>query len=171
MREWGIVSARDQEIEAFLEKHGDFLLHFATNLTSNPNSSQDLIQESLIRFYPKWRFVQAENRLAYFKQILVRENISTWRRRRWREVDEVDEDIHSADDFENTIVLSELLRSELRKLPENHRTAIVLRYVYDHSLNDVAQMMRMPVNTVKSHCARGLSMLKTNSDLFKEFGE
>lgn len=165
------MSVRDREIEAFLEKHGDFLLNFATNLTSNPNSSQDLLQESLIRFYPKWRFVQAENRLAYFKQILVRENISTWRRRRWREVEEVDVNIHATDDFENSVLLSESLRTELRKLPESQRTAIVLRYVYDHSLNDVARMMRIPVNTVKSHCARGLSTLRTNSDLFKEFGE
>jgi RNA polymerase sigma-70 factor (sigma-E family) len=165
------VTSKDNEIREFLEKHGKFLINFAANLTSNPDSAQDLLQESLIRLYPKWRLIKVENRLAYLKQILVRQNISTWRRRRWRENENLEEDLEASYVFDEDSLDTELLRTILNDLPSLQRTAIVLRYMYDFPLNETAKIMKLPVNTVKSHCARGLKTLRLDESLNNEFGE
>lgn len=165
------MSNKDLEIDEFLQQHGDALLLFARNLTSNSHSALDLLQDSLIRFYPKWRFVQPELRLAYLKKILVRENVSTWRKRRWREVDALENFETEFLTHESDVLSTHVLNISIQNLPTAQRTAVVLRYVYDYSLNDTADLMKMPVNTVKSHCARGLEALRADSSLRMEFGD
>jgi RNA polymerase sigma-70 factor (ECF subfamily) len=44
-------------------------------------------------------------------------------------------------------------------LPDKQRQAIVLFYQEDRSIEDIAGMLGMPVNTVKTHLHRGRARL------------
>jgi RNA polymerase sigma factor (sigma-70 family) len=48
----------------------------------------------------------------------------------------------------------------LQQLSPPQREAVVLRHVLDLSSRDVAEVMGIPENTVKSHVARGLQVLR-----------
>jgi RNA polymerase sigma-70 factor (ECF subfamily) len=52
------------------------------------------------------------------------------------------------------------LQQEIMKLPEKYRTAIVLKYVEDLSLEEISQIMDIPVPTVKTRIHRGREALK-----------
>lgn len=52
------------------------------------------------------------------------------------------------------------LQAEIMKLPEKYRTAIVLKYVEDLSLEEISQIMDIPVPTVKTRIHRGREALK-----------
>jgi RNA polymerase sigma-70 factor (ECF subfamily) len=54
------------------------------------------------------------------------------------------------------------LAQALRRLPEAHRRAIVLYYLCDLSVEQVAAETGSPVGTVKSHLSRGRAALATH---------
>jgi RNA polymerase sigma-70 factor (ECF subfamily) len=53
-------------------------------------------------------------------------------------------------------------------LPDKQRQAIVLFYQEDRSIEDIAGMLGMPVNTVKTHLHRGRARLAAALDTDKE---
>lgn len=52
------------------------------------------------------------------------------------------------------------LRKALLALPEKYRLPILLYYLEGYSLRQVAQMLRIPENTVKTRLSRGRQQLK-----------
>lgn len=51
------------------------------------------------------------------------------------------------------------LLDALGQLDENYRAAVVLFYLEDHSYNEIAEILGVPLGTVKSRLARGLQRL------------
>jgi RNA polymerase sigma-70 factor, ECF subfamily len=52
------------------------------------------------------------------------------------------------------------LRERLARLPDRYRVAILLRYSQDLPYEEIAEVLRQPVGTVKSNVHRGLEMLR-----------
>ncbi|WHY72560.1 RNA polymerase sigma factor SigW [Fictibacillus enclensis] len=52
------------------------------------------------------------------------------------------------------------LQQEIMKLPEKYRTAILLKYIEDMSLDEISSVMDLPVPTVKTRIHRGREALK-----------
>jgi RNA polymerase sigma-70 factor (ECF subfamily) len=61
-------------------------------------------------------------------------------------------------------LLSERLRRLVASLPEKPRMVMILRFQEDLDPADIAQMLDMPVRTVKSHLQRSLAMLREKVD-------
>jgi len=61
---------------------------------------------------------------------------------------------------ENDLLLSELLRRVVGALPEKARMVVILRYQEDLDPSEIASVLDMPLNTVKSHLRRSLSILR-----------
>lgn len=57
------------------------------------------------------------------------------------------------------------IQAFLHKLPEKYRLALVLRYWYDLSYSEMAQVMELPENTVKTRLHRARQMM---ANLIKE---
>ena len=60
------------------------LLRTAYLLTGHAQDAEDLVQTTLVKVVPQWRRI-ADNPEPYVRRVLVNENVSRWRRRRWRE--------------------------------------------------------------------------------------
>lgn len=164
------MSRSHEEIEAFVHEHADELLTFAIHLTADRAQAQDLLQDSLIRLYLRWRKVEGEYRLSYVKKILVRENIVRWRRRRWRETADLESVPESlSGDFTVSVDRADALYLALHRLSARERTAISLRYIYDLPVSETSEMMQIPQNTVKTLCARALESLRNDPILYLEF--
>ncbi|EST10301.1 RNA polymerase sigma factor SigW [Sporolactobacillus laevolacticus] len=56
----------------------------------------------------------------------------------------------------------EMVQSEIKKLPEKYRSAVVLKYIEDLSLKEISDIMDIPVGTVKTRIHRGREMLRKN---------
>ena len=57
-------------------------------------------------------------------------------------------------------LLSEALRRVVATLPEKARRVVLLRYQEDLEPTEIAEVLKMPVNTVKSHLRRSLATLR-----------
>ena len=60
------------------------LLRTAYLLTGHAQDAEDLVQTTLVKVVPQWRRI-GDNPEPYVRRVLVNENVSRWRRRRWRE--------------------------------------------------------------------------------------
>lgn len=57
-------------------------------------------------------------------------------------------------------MLSQALRRVIDTLPEKARLVVILRYTEDLEPTEIAQILDMPINTVKSHLRRSLATLR-----------
>lgn len=141
--------------EAFVVARRHALLRTAYLLTGNHHDAEDLVQSALVKVVPKWSRIQ-DRPEPYVRQVLARESVNRWRRRRWREVptDAVPEVVHH--DSTDRIALLE----DLRRLSPRQRAVLVLRYFDDLTEADTAEALGISVGTVKSHSRDALARLR-----------
>ena len=145
--------------EAYVEwataaQHG--LLRFAVLLTGDRHRSEDLVQEALTKVAQRWRSLRDGNPTAYAHRILVRDNISWWRRHR-REVVREPEDRPTTDlDPSRRIDLERALST----LTPRQRAVIALRFYADLTEAQTADAMGVAIGTVKSQTHLALRRLR-----------
>ncbi|WP_077210514.1 RNA polymerase sigma factor SigW [Bacillus dakarensis] len=59
-----------------------------------------------------------------------------------------------------SIELQDTIQREISKLPEKYRTVIVLKYIEELSLNEISEILDMPLGTVKTRIHRGREALR-----------
>ncbi|PLR75799.1 RNA polymerase sigma factor SigW [Bacillus sp. V3-13] len=63
------------------------------------------------------------------------------------------------DDLES-MELQETIQGEISKLPEKYRSVIVLKYIEELSLNEISEILDLPLGTVKTRIHRGREALR-----------
>ncbi|MFJ5716802.1 RNA polymerase sigma factor SigW [Neobacillus sp. NPDC093127] len=59
-----------------------------------------------------------------------------------------------------SLELHETIQMEILKLPEKYRSAIVLKYIEELSLNEISEILDLPLGTVKTRIHRGREALR-----------
>jgi RNA polymerase sigma-70 factor (ECF subfamily) len=59
-----------------------------------------------------------------------------------------------------SLELHETVQKEILKLPEKYRSAIVLKYIEELSLNEISEILELPLGTVKTRIHRGREALR-----------
>lgn len=59
-----------------------------------------------------------------------------------------------------SLELQETVQKEILKLPEKYRSAILLKYMEDLSLNEISEILDLPLGTVKTRIHRGREALR-----------
>ena len=133
------------------------LLRTAYLLTGHPQDAEDLVQTTLVKVVPQWRRI-ADNPEPYVRRVLVNENVSRWRRRRWREhsTDVVPEQLADDPDVAELVVV----RAALAALAPRQRAVLVLRYYEGLSEAEIAATLGIAPGTVKSQFRDGLAKLR-----------
>jgi RNA polymerase sigma-70 factor (sigma-E family) len=152
------VSDPDQRgFEEFVAARRAALLRTAYLLTGSHADAEDLVQAALVSCVPHWSRI-AERPEPYVRQVLARESVTRWRRRRWRETatDPLPEPDASAPDVDQR----EALRSALGTLAPRQRAVVVLRYYEDLTEKETAAVLGIAVGTVKSQARDGLGTVR-----------
>jgi RNA polymerase sigma-70 factor (sigma-E family) len=135
------------------------LLRSAYLLTGDLHRAEDLVQEALVKVALRWTRLRDGNPTAYARTIVVRDNISWWRRRRREVVVDVDESREVAgvsSDPEAALVV----RRALARLTPAQRAVVVLRHFDDLTERETAAVLGVAVGTVKSQNAVALRRLR-----------
>ena len=133
------------------------LLRTAYLLTGHAQDAEDLVQTTLVKVVPQWRRIRDDPE-AYVRRVMVNENISRWRRRRWREqsADVLPEPLASGPDHVELIAV----RDALATLAPRQRAVLVLRYYEGLSEREIADHLGIATGTVKSQARDGLARLR-----------
>lgn len=151
----------DNEYTEYVTAALPWLRRTAYLLCGDVHQADDVVQVAITRLYTSWRKARsADNLDAYVRAILVRTFLNE-RRRPWSRVrlsERVDELRTVANpDFETR----EEIRVALTRMPPGQRAVLVLRFLCDQPVAEVARALQCSEGTVKSQTTAGLTALRT----------
>ena len=150
------------EFADFVRLNTAALLRTGYLLTGNAGAAEELVQDTLVRLYPKWDKVQAADQpLAYVRRSLTNAFINERRRPSSHELrfDLIPERTDERD-YTRTIGDRDELWPLLQALPARQRAALVLRYYQDQSDDQIAEALDCRGGTVRSLISRGLATMR-----------
>ena len=143
------------------------LVRSAYMLGCQPAEAEDAVQDALFDAWKHWRRVQrAENVDAYVFRILL--NRLGRSRRSYLRTHRLTDDAESLETDtragkDSQAVLDRVdIRQRLLALPRDQREVVVLKYLLDQPEENIAQILKVPVGTVKSRGHRALASLQSN---------
>jgi RNA polymerase sigma-70 factor (ECF subfamily) len=176
------AQAGDREaMSELVQSQQTYVYSIAMSLMHNPADAADMTQEAFIRLLRSLRTYRGETKFTTWLYRLVTNICLDGLRRRGRPVESLDD--HGtqgqaadaaqtpgerlADDDrwtqpEEHLDLRESateVREALVSLPATQRLALTLHYFEDLRYEDIAEVMGLPLNTVKSHIRRGKERL------------
>jgi RNA polymerase sigma-70 factor (sigma-E family) len=151
------------DFEEFASSRTRRLFQVAYLMCGDWHRAQDLVQTTLAKMFAVWprlRRREDESGLdAYARTVLLRTYLSQKRLRRSSEVVLADlPDTPTQDGQGSDLRLT--LTTALGQLPPRNRAVVVLRYLEDHSIEAVADMMGISAGAVKSLNTRSLARLR-----------
>jgi len=156
-----VMIAADVHFAEFVERHTDSLLTTAYLLTRDRAAAEELLQDVLVAMYPQWRKVlAADSALAYVRRSLVNRFLNQRRRRTGADLPLADLCEAGGPDFTAGVADRDQVRRVLAELPERQRAAVVLRYFYDYSDQQIADALACRIGTARSLISRALASMR-----------
>ena len=151
---------RSASIEDEIAVHRAELLVYAYRLSGDRDEAEDIVHTALLKALQSVRSgVDAQNLRAWLYRIVHNEALTSRRRSR-REIAALVALPQASEpaDPAQARLLGKVER-EMGLLAEPYRSALQLRYLQHLKVEDVADVLRLSVGTVKSQLARGLRLL------------
>jgi RNA polymerase sigma-70 factor (ECF subfamily) len=159
-----------------VELYKDKIYHLGYRMLGNRQEAEDVAQETFLRVY---RSMDRYDESMKFSTWIYRigTNLSIDRLRKRKAMYSLDADV--AADGEGTdwygmlaseeptpeghVLLSETqrrIREAIEALPKKYKSVVVLKYLHDMSLQEIGDVLDMPVTTVKTRVHRGREFLR-----------
>ncbi len=164
--------ARQGDSGAFttlVERHQDELYTMALRLLGAPADAADVVQETFLRAYMRLPELRAVSVRGWLFRVAVNASRDVQRRAVRRPADPLEDRDGKVLELPSHDVGPEAaaeareraaaIREALLGLPADYRVAVVLRDVNDLSYEEIAEVLRVPLGTVKSRLSRARSML------------
>lgn len=166
----------------------DQLYRTALRLTTNRADAEDLVQDTYMRAFDKFRqFQPGTNLKAWMYRILTNTFFSHYRQEKRRIPISAKEQITDADQVKQADLQgmdlpsaevealdnlpNQQIQAAFESLNEDYRLVVYLADVEELSYREIAQSLDIPVGTVMSRLYRGRKILRDHlADLAKEYG-
>jgi RNA polymerase sigma-70 factor (ECF subfamily) len=155
--------------------HLDALYNFGLRLTADPNDAEDLVQDTIVKAYRFFSsYEKGTNAKAWLFRILKNSYINNYRKKS-KKPSEVDYDEVASfyesiraertetSDLEDKMfrdLIDDDLSKALNSIPEDFRTVVLLCDVEDFTYEEIANMLDVPIGTIRSRLHRGRNLLK-----------
>ena len=153
----------DDAFSAFVRVHSRRLVAHAIYLGMPVTQAPDVVQDVLVRCYPRWRRISRDDPYPYVARAVTNAVVDSARSRRRRpetSVAEVPDRPSAAPDLA-VAALDEAL-GLLALLAPRERQVVALRYFADLTEGQVAEQLGIAVGTVKSTHAGALARLRSS---------
>ena len=164
-----------------MEQHERRMYAVALRMCGNREDAQDCLQEAMLRVYRAIGGFKGQSSFStWVYRITMNTCLDELRRKKNRQSTSLDSllDMGWSPSDDTNAPEKQAMRSELRRnlnraiqeLPEEMRSAVVLRDIQGFSYEEIAHMLEINVGTIKSRISRGREKLrekmKENAELF-----
>ncbi|MGO1051955.1 SigE family RNA polymerase sigma factor [Crossiella sp. CA198] len=152
------IPAWERDYAEYFSARAPSLRRLAYAMCGDWHLAEDLVQAAFIRLYRSWRKIRKETVDAYARRVLINVFLSGTRTKgREHSVADVP-DRPTPPAHDSNIRLD--LATALAGLPPQQRAMVVLRYLEDLPIAEVAELLKVAQGTVKSQTARGVAALR-----------
>jgi RNA polymerase sigma-70 factor (ECF subfamily) len=158
--------------EALYYRHRDWVANLAFRWTGDRELALDVLQETFFVLAKKFPGFQLTSKLQTFLFPVIRNLAITARRKssRYQPVGAPPAELESVA-ADNTSENDEQLRAALASLGQEHRDVLLLRFVDGLQLAEIAEVLGIPLGTVKSRLHNSLETLRANPRIKTYFEE
>jgi RNA polymerase sigma-70 factor (ECF subfamily) len=157
------VNGDPDAFSELVDRHRDRLWAVALRTLGQPEDAADALQDALLSAYRGAAGFRGGSAVTtWLHRIVVNACLDLARRRAVRPTEPLRDDPTSADSVRDRVAerdTSLAVMAALRTLPPEQAAAVVLVDIEGYPVNDVAEMLEVPVGTVKSRCARARARL------------
>ncbi len=148
-----------KDLDKICEKYGDRLYAAAFNICRQQQDAEDAVQDALLAYYRTDKEFETEEHIkAWLLRVTVNAAKSTkrlfWNRNRT-----------SYEEYMDSLIFEEpsdrILMDEVLALPEKYRIVIHLFYFEEYKTREIAEILKLSENTVKTRLSNGRKILKT----------
>ncbi len=160
------VNEIDGVFEKFVEEYGDRIFNLMYWKVGDYEDAKDLTSEVLLKVYtnlPKFRGESSLYTWAYrialnhANRFLLKRKISRFISLEDLKVDPA-EDSNEYENVERT-ELQKIVRDAIQQLPARYRDIVILKYLDGHGYEEISEILKIPVGTVKSRLNRAREKL------------
>ncbi|TBL68356.1 RNA polymerase sigma factor SigW [Paenibacillus thalictri] len=170
--------ARDGDRGAFaqlVDMYKDKIYHLAYRMMSNKQEAEDVVQETFLRVFTNLeRYDDQQKFSTWIYRIATNLCIDRLRKRKATYSLDAETNESEGTDFysfmpsnedtpEKQLILSETqqqIRESIDELPEKYKSIVILRYLQDMSLQEISDVLTMPITTIKTRLHRGREFLR-----------
>ncbi|MEH7093518.1 RNA polymerase sigma factor SigW [Neobacillus vireti] len=170
-----VIKGDQDAFGEIVEIYKNSVYQLCYRMLGNRHEAEDLAQEAFIRAYVN---IQSFNQDLKFSTWLFRiaTNLCIDRLRKKKPDYYLDAEVAGTEGLTmysqissdsplpesevESLELQETVQKEILKLPEKYRSAIVLKYMEDMSLNEISEILDLPLGTVKTRIHRGREALR-----------
>ncbi|KPP99539.1 MAG: ECF-type RNA polymerase sigma 70 factor [Bacteroidetes bacterium HLUCCA01] len=167
---------KQQDFRAEMIPHLDALYNFALRLTTDPTDAEDLVQDTIVKAFRFFNsYEKGTNAKAWLFRILKNSYINNYRKKSKQphqvDYDEVStyyetvrseqSDTTDMEDIMYREMLDDQVTRALERLPEDFRTVVLLCDVEGFTYEEIANMLDVPIGTIRSRLHRGRNLLRT----------
>jgi len=170
--EWLVLRWQDGEVDAMnelVERWNARLLRHARRLTDSDQGAADIVQEAWLGIVRTIGRLNDPARFSYWAyRIVSNKAADRIRRRSRRRASNLDDETGIVDlrnSANDSVDAKDEVTSLLKGLSVQHRTVVSLRYGEDLSVKRIAQVLRLPVGTVKSRLHYALESMRRSRDI------
>lgn len=171
MKIWPFVKDPHSVFEELIGPHLNQLYRLAYRYTGTKDDAEDLVQDLLLKLYPRLQEMQGIDKLApWLVRILYHQFVDQFRYQKRSPIDVPGDDkllydTHASETSDPSVVANseitrKLLDTALMSLNEDQRLLVVLHDVEGYSLLEINGITDIPVGTIKSRLSRARSKLR-----------
>jgi RNA polymerase sigma-70 factor, ECF subfamily len=151
------------DFEAFFDQHYGATLRAVSLTIGDAGRAEDLTQEAFARAFRHWSSVaKLERPVAWVYVVALNAERKRWRRERNAPDDALL--AASAPDVATGVLSTMVVRDALDRLAPRQRAAVILRYLGDLTIADIANVMGCAEGTVKATLHQALRNLRVDLD-------
>ena len=156
-----MADGSDAEYLAYVHGRTTGLRRTAYLLCGDEHQADDLVQETITKLYVRWsRISGLENPDSYVHTMLVRIFLDEKRRGWWKVRLGIPPDRPAPLPPPHGVEERTVLRAALSQVPPRQQAVLVLRFLCDQPVAEVARILGCSEGTVKSQTAHGLTALR-----------
>jgi len=157
---------KDAHLSRAMTMYGDYLLRVCFTYVQDWAVAEDLVQDTFVKYYEKMEQFREESSVkTYLYRIAInncQSYLSSWRYKKIQVIDYWSKLKSLSNNPEKEVLMGEadaLLVASIEKLPTKYKDVLLLFHFAEFSLKEVAELLKLPENTVKTRLRRARQMV------------
>ncbi len=144
-----------------VRRYQSMVFSIAQHFLADRPAAEELAQDVFLQLHASLPGLKSEEHVKFWlRKVAAHRCIDHQRRRKLPQVPLDDAPELASPSQSSDPIVAKKLRQFVASLPEKPRLVVILRYQEDMLPEDIAEVLAMPLATVKSHLQRSLAMLR-----------